>query len=83
MKDNVISAKNKPNRLTSRQRVLAALNHQPVDRVPVDLAGTHCSGAQVSVIAQLRKALGLAKKGRASKGNRYISDARRGFARFD
>jgi hypothetical protein len=31
------------------------------------LAGTHCSGAQVSVIAQLRRALGLAKKGRRVK----------------
>jgi len=62
MKDNVISLENKQNRLTSRQRVLAALNHQPADRVPVDLGGTHCSGAQVSVIAKLRKALGLSKK---------------------
>ena len=67
MTHNMISAKHKPNRLTCRQRVLAALNHQPADRVPVDLAGTHCSGAQVSVIAQLRKALGLAKKGERVK----------------
>jgi hypothetical protein len=61
MKDNAISLENKQNRLTCRQRVLAALNHQAVDRVPVDLGGTHCSGAHVSVITQLRKALGLAK----------------------
>jgi hypothetical protein len=67
MKDNIVSALNKHDRLTCRQRVLAALNHQPVDRVPVDLAGTHCSGAQVSVIAQLRKVLGLAKKGERIK----------------
>jgi uroporphyrinogen decarboxylase len=29
--------------MTSRQRVLAALNHQPVDRVPIDLGGTQNS----------------------------------------
>jgi hypothetical protein len=47
--------------LTSRQRVLAALNHEPTDRVPVDLGGTPCSGAHVSVVAHLRQALGLDK----------------------
>ncbi len=51
--------------LTSRQRVLGAINHQPVDRVPVDLGGTACSGAQVSVVARLRQALGLDKPGHA------------------
>ncbi|MBM4028525.1 MAG: methyltransferase [Planctomycetes bacterium] len=45
--------------LTGRARVLCALNHQPADRVPVDLGGTPCSGAHVSVIAKLRRALGL------------------------
>jgi len=49
--------------LTGRQRVLAALNHQPADRVPLDLGGTPCSGAHVSVIAHLRQALGLDKAG--------------------
>ena len=45
--------------LTGRERVVRALNHQPTDRVPVDLAGTNCSGAHVSVVANLRRALGL------------------------
>ncbi len=49
--------------LTARERVLCALNHQPVDRVPVDLGGTPCSGAHVSVVAKLRRALGLDKPG--------------------
>ena len=35
--------------MTSRERVLAALNHQEVDRIPIDLGGTHnstmCTGA--------------------------------------
>jgi hypothetical protein len=49
--------------LTGRERVVGALNFQPVDRVPVDLGGTPCSGAQVSVIARLRRALGLDQPG--------------------
>ena len=49
--------------LTSRERVLGALNYQKVDRVPVDLGGTLGTGAHVSVIAELRLALGLDKPG--------------------
>jgi hypothetical protein len=47
--------------MTGRERVLRALNYKKVDRVPVDLGGTLCSGAHVSVIAKLREALGLDK----------------------
>ena len=47
--------------LSSRQRVINALNHEPVDRIPVDLGGTPASGAHVSVVAQLRQALGMDK----------------------
>jgi hypothetical protein len=53
--------------LTGRQRVLKTLNYQKVDRVPVDLGGTPCSGAHVSVIASLRRALGLDKAGEPVK----------------
>jgi hypothetical protein len=67
MKRSVVSEDNKPKRLTSRERVLAALEHKKTDRVPVDLGGTHCSGAHVSVISKLRKALGLTKKGERIK----------------
>jgi len=49
--------------MTGRQRVLAALNHRSTDRVPVDLGGTCCSGAHVSIIAGLRQMLGLDKPG--------------------
>jgi len=45
--------------LTGRQRVLKTLNHEKPDRVAVDLGGTPCSGAHVSVVANLRKSLGL------------------------
>ena len=47
--------------MNSRQRVLLALNHQPVDRVAVDMGGTFCSGVHVSIIAKLRQALCLDK----------------------
>lgn len=49
--------------MTGRERVLKALNYEPVDRVPVDLGGTLGTGAHVSVIASLRLALGLDKPG--------------------
>ncbi len=49
--------------VTSRQRVLRALNYQQVDRVPVDLGGTLGTGAHVSVIANLRRAFGLDRPG--------------------
>jgi uroporphyrinogen decarboxylase len=43
--------------MTPRERVLAALNHQPVDRIPIDLGGTQnstvCTGAYDSLKAFL------------------------------
>ena len=53
--------------MTGRERVLKALNYEPVDRVPVDLGGTVTSGAQVSVVANVRQALGLDKLGEPVK----------------
>lgn len=46
--------------MTSRERVLAAINHQPVDRVPVDFGGTRQSGIAAVAYANLRRHLGLA-----------------------
>lgn len=46
--------------MNSRQRVLAALNHQPVDRLPIDLGGTRQSGISAFSYARLRRELGLA-----------------------
>ena len=54
-------------KMTSRERVIAALNHQPVDRVLVDLGGSFCSGAHISIIAKLRQHLGLDKPGKSVK----------------
>ena len=49
--------------LTGRERVVKALEYKQVDRIPVDLGGTLGTGAQVSVIAGLRRALGLDEPG--------------------
>jgi len=48
--------------LTGRERVLRAINHKEVDRVPLDLGGTFGTGAHVSFVTKLRQALGLQKK---------------------
>jgi uroporphyrinogen decarboxylase len=48
--------------MTSRERVLAALNHQEPDRVPIDLSGHRSSGIAAMAYARLRNHLGLPKK---------------------
>ncbi len=45
--------------MTSRERVLAALNHQETDRVPLDLSGYRSSGISAIAYPKLREALGL------------------------
>jgi len=45
--------------MTSRARVLAALNHCPPDRVPVDLSGHRSSGIAALAYPKLRAFLGL------------------------
>lgn len=45
--------------MNSRERVLAALNHQEPDRLPIDFGGHRSSGIAAIAYAKLRKALGL------------------------
>jgi len=45
--------------MSSRERVLAALNHRPPDRVPVDLSGHRSSGIAAIAYARLRRHLNL------------------------
>ncbi len=45
--------------MTSRQRVLAALDHKEPDRVPVDLSGHRSSGVSALLYPRLRALLGL------------------------
>ncbi len=48
--------------MTSRERVLAALNHKEPDRVPIDLSGHRSSGISAIAYPKLRGALGLPPK---------------------
>jgi uroporphyrinogen decarboxylase len=45
--------------MNSRERIIAAINHQPVDRVPIDFGGTRQSGISVWAYENLRERLGL------------------------
>lgn len=45
--------------MTSRERILSALNHKEPDRVPVDFSGHRSSGIAPQAYARLRRALGL------------------------
>lgn len=45
--------------MNSRERVLAALNHQQPDRVPIDFGGHRSSGIAAIAYARLRRHLGL------------------------
>lgn len=45
--------------MTSRERVLAALDHKQTDRVPVDFGGHRSSGIMAIAYAKLVRALGL------------------------
>ena len=45
--------------MTSRERILATLNRQPVDRLPIDFGGTRQSGISIWAYARLRRELGL------------------------
>ena len=59
--------------MTSRARVLAALNHREPDRVPIDFGSTAVTGIHVSCVAALRAPL---RPGAASgEGPRTVPDA--------
>ena len=45
--------------MTSRQRVLAALNHRKPDRFPVDFGASYATGLTVAAYTNVRRALGL------------------------
>ena len=45
--------------MNSRERVLAALNHQQPDRTPIDIGATRQSGIAVSTYAKLKEHLGI------------------------
>ena len=45
--------------MTSRERVLAALNQRPHDRIPIDLGGTFASGFTARAYDRIREHLGI------------------------
>ncbi|MCX7799213.1 MAG: hypothetical protein N2109_02605 [Fimbriimonadales bacterium] len=48
--------------MTGHQRVLASLNRQPIDRVPMDLGGMRSTGISCFAYPGLRRELGLPEK---------------------
>ena len=48
--------------MTSRERVIATLDHRQPDRIPIDFGGTPVTGIHVSVVAALRDYYGLEKR---------------------
>jgi uroporphyrinogen decarboxylase len=48
--------------MNRRQRILAAINHQQTDRVPVDFGGHRSSGIMAIAYRKLREHLGLPRK---------------------
>lgn len=49
-------------KMSSKERVLAAINHQEADRVPIDIGAANNTGISVSALARLRKFYGLPDK---------------------
>ena len=54
--------------MTSRERILAAIDHRQTDRVPVDLGATPSSGISAIAYGNLKKHLGI------SQGNTRVYD---------
>jgi hypothetical protein len=48
--------------MNCKERVVAALNHQSPDRIPIDFGGTATTGVHVSCVAALRDYYGLEKR---------------------
>ncbi len=48
--------------MNSRERIIASLEHRPVDRIPVDFGAHRSSGIMAICYAKLRRALGLPHK---------------------
>lgn len=54
--------------MTSRERVLSALQHQEPDRIPIDFGGHRSSGIAAIAYARLKQALGI------TSGDIYVYD---------
>jgi uroporphyrinogen decarboxylase len=63
--------------MTSRERVIRAINHEPVDRVPIDLGSHMSTGISMFAYWNLREYLGL------STDNIWVPDMVQGLAYVD
>lgn len=54
--------------MNSRERVVAAIRHQPVDRLPVDMGGMRSTGIMAVAYDRLKKRLGI------TEGDLYVFD---------
>lgn len=54
--------------MNSRERVVAAVNHEPVDRIPIDFGGHRSSGIMAMAYARLKRYLGI------TSGDIYVYD---------
>ena len=54
--------------MNHRERVVAAIRHQPVDRMPVDLGGMRSTGIMAVTYNRLKKHLGI------EEGDIYVFD---------
>jgi uroporphyrinogen decarboxylase len=54
--------------MTSKERIIKALKHQSVDKVPIDFGGHRSSGIMAIAYAKLKKALGI------TSGDIYVYD---------
>jgi len=63
--------------LNSRERVLAAINHQEPDRLPIDLGGTRQSGIAASTYHQLKQRLGISSTTRVYDVYQMLAEVER------
>ncbi|MDR0878065.1 MAG: hypothetical protein LBN21_08440 [Treponema sp.] len=60
--------------MTSKERIITALNHKEADRVPLDIGGTNCTAMHEIIETGLKKKLGLKDHGTVVKA-RYLGAA--------
>ncbi|MBN2311694.1 MAG: hypothetical protein JXR94_22135 [Candidatus Hydrogenedentes bacterium] len=59
--------------MTSRERILKALNHEEADRVPRDLGGTESSGMTAYALRNLHGHLGIARDPKVFEPYQYVA----------
>ena len=63
--------------MTSRERVLCALNHQQPDRIPIDFGGTCVSGIAASTYHRLKQQFGIVSPNRVADVYEMLAEVER------